>query len=370
MAKRDYYEVLGVSKTASDDEIKKAYRSLAKKYHPDVSTEENAEEKFKEVQEAYDVLSDPQKREQYNQFGHDGPQFGGAGGFSGFGGQGFGGFEDIFSAFFGGGQSQRKSQNGPQRGRNLKVSVNLTFEEAAFGIEKEISLNKYDTCKDCSGTGAMSKNDIGVCNQCHGTGKVMVEQNSIFGRVRTESVCPSCGGTGKTIKNKCTTCKGEGRIKTQSKIKVRIPSGVEDGQTLTVSGKGEGGINGGMAGDLYIQINVKEHEIFERDGLNLYMEMPITFSQAALGDNIEIPTLSNSCTLKVPAGTQTGTKFKITGKGIVDGRTNTAGHLYVIVRIITPTKLTSEQKDLFVKLAKTNEKNESVFDKIKKFFKK
>ena len=366
--KRDYYEVLGVSRTASDDEIKKAYRTLAKKYHPDISKEENAEEKFKEVQEAYDVLSDPQKREQYNQFGHDGPQMNGAG-FSGFSG-GFGGFEDIFSSFFGGGRQASRNPNGPIRGKNLKVTMNLTFEEAAFGVEKEINLNKYDTCKECSGTGAMSKNDISVCSRCHGTGRIYVEQNSIFGRVRTETTCPDCKGTGKIIKNKCTACKGEGRVKTQSKIKVRIPSGVEDGQTLTVSGKGEGGINGGMPGDLYIQVNVKEHEIFERDGLNLYMEMPITFSQAALGGNIEVPTLTNSCTLKIPAGTQTNTKFKIPLKGITDSRTNTTGHLYVIVKVVTPTKLSSEQKNLFTKLAQTDEKSESIFDKIKKCFKK
>ena len=371
MAKRDYYEVLGVSKNATDDEIKKAYRQLAKKYHPDVSTEANAEEKFKEVQEAYDVLSDPQKREQYNQFGHEGPnQFGGgAGGFGGFSSN-FGGFEDIFSSFFGGGTRSQRSQNGPIRGRDLKYSLNLTFEEAAFGVEKEVSISKYDTCKDCSGTGAMSKNDISSCPRCHGTGRVTVEQNSIFGRIRTETTCPECNGAGRTIKNKCTTCKGEGRVKVLSKFKVRIPSGVEDGQTLTVSGRGEGGINGGMPGDLYIQVNVRKHELFERDGLNLYLEMPITFSQAALGGNIEVPTLGNSCTLKIPAGTQTGTKFKIGGKGITDGRTNTTGHLYVIVNVITPTKLSSEQKDLFNRLSRTNENNESIFEKIKKFFKK
>lgn len=367
MAKRDYYEVLGVSRDASDDEIKKAYRSLAKKYHPDVSTEANAEEKFKEVNEAYECLSDPQKREQYNQFGHTDPnQFNGSG-FGGFGGSGFGGFEDIFSSFFGG--ATRKQQNGPIRGRNLKATINLTFEEAAFGVEKELSINKYDTCKDCAGTGAMSKNDIGVCSHCHGTGRVTVIQNSIFGRVQTETTCPDCNGTGKIIKNKCTTCKGEGRVKNLSKIKIRIPSGVEDGQTLTVSGKGEAGYNGGLAGDLYIVVNVKPHEIFERDGLNLYMEMPITFSQAALGASIEVPTLNGTCTLKVPAGTQTGTKFKITGKGITDGRNNTTGNLYVISKIITPTKLSPEQKDLFTKLSKTNEKSETIFDKIKKFFK-
>ncbi len=367
MAKRDYYEVLGVSKSANDDEIKKAYRTLAKKYHPDVCKEPDAEAKFKEVQEAYDVLSDPQKREQYNQFGHEGPNMGGFG--QGFGGAGgFGGFEDIFSSFFGGGAS-RQSQTGPQRGRNLKVVMNLTFEEAAFGVEKEISISKYDTCKDCSGTGAMSGKDIQSCPRCHGTGRVYVEQNSLFGRIRTEASCPDCHGTGKIIKNKCTTCHGEGRVKVNSKIKVRIPSGVEDGQTLTVSGKGEAGYNGGLPGDLYIQLNVKDHEIFERDGLNLYLEMPITFSTAALGGTIDIPTLTNKCNLKIPAGTQTGTKFKITGKGITNSRTNQTGNLYVVVKVITPTKLTKEQTELFKKLGDTNEKNETFFDRLKKFFK-
>ena len=254
MAKRDYYEVLGVSKTATDDEIKKAYRGLAKKYHPDVCKEADAEAKFKEVQEAYEVLSDSTKRQQYDQFGHDGPM-GGAGGFGGFdfGGGGFGGFEDIFSSFFGGGRTQ--SSTGPKRGRNLKTSITLTFEEAAFGVEKEITLNKLDTCKDCSGTGAMSGKDIETCPKCHGRGKVLVEQNSFFGRIQTEAVCPHCNGKGKTIKNKCTSCHGEGRIKTVSKLKVRIPSGVEDEQTLTVSGKGEAGPNGGMNGDLYPRLS-------------------------------------------------------------------------------------------------------------------
>ena len=367
MAKRDYYEVLGVSKTANDDEIKKAYRGLAKKYHPDVCKDPDAEAKFKEVQEAYEVLSDSTKRQQYDQFGHEGPM-GGAGGFDGFNfGGGFGGFDDIFSSFFGGGRSQ--SNTGPKRGRNLKTSITLTFEEAAFGVEKEITLNKLDTCKDCSGTGAMSGKDIETCSRCHGRGKVIVEQNSFFGRIQTEAVCPHCNGKGKTIKNKCTTCNGEGRIKTVSKLKVRIPSGVEDEQTLTVSGKGEAGPNGGMNGDLYININVKPHDLFERDGVHLYLEMPITFSQAALGDSIEVPTLEGKCILKVPSGTQTGTKFRIPGKGIKNARTGETGNLYVVVKLITPTKLSNEQKDLFKKLSKTNEKNESIFDKIKKFFK-
>ncbi len=369
MAKRDYYEVLGVSKTATDDEIKKAYRSLAKKYHPDVCKEPDAEAKFKEVQEAYEVLSDSTKRQQYDQFGHEGPM-GGAGGFGGFdfGGGGFGGFEDIFSSFFGGG-SRSQANNGPKRGRNLKTSITLTFEEAAFGVEKEITLNKLDTCKDCSGTGAMSGKDIETCPKCHGRGRVVVEQNSFFGRIQTETTCPHCNGKGKVIKNKCTTCHGEGRIRNVSKLKIRIPSGVEDDQTLTVSGKGEAGPNGGMNGDLYININVKPHDLFERDGVHLYLEMPITFSQAALGDSIEIPTLNGKSILKVPSGTQTGTKFRLAGKGIYNERTGETGNLYVIVKLITPTKLSSEQKDLFKKLSKTNEKNESIFDKIKKFFK-
>lgn len=365
MAKRDYYEVLGVSKTASDDEIKKAYRGLAKKYHPDVCKEPDAEAKFKEVQEAYEVLSDSTKRQQYDQFGHDGPM--GAGGFDGFGGSGFGGFEDIFSAFFGGGRSQ--SSSGPARGRNIKTSITLTFEEAAFGCEKEISLNKLDTCKDCSGTGAMSGKDIETCPKCRGRGRIVVEQNSFFGRVQTEQTCPNCGGKGKIIKNKCTTCRGEGRVRNVTKLKVRIPSGVEDEQTLTISGKGEAGPNGGMNGDLYINVNVKPHDLFERDGVNLYLEMPITFSQAALGDQIEIPTLEGKAILKIPSGTQTGTKFRMSGRGIKNSRTGETGSLFVVVKIITPTKLSNEQKDLFTKLKKTNEKNESIFDRIKRFFK-
>jgi molecular chaperone DnaJ len=365
MAKRDYYEVLGVSKTSSDDEIKKAYRALAKKYHPDVSKEPNAADKFKEVQEAYDVISDPQKREQYNQFGHEAPNMGsGFGGFD-FGG-GFSGFEDIFSSFFGGGR--QTSKTGQTRGKNLKTSIILTFEEAVFGVEKEINVTKYDTCAECSGTGAQSKDDIDVCRRCHGTGKIISEQNSIFGRVRTESVCPECRGEGKKIKNKCNNCHGEGRVRTSSSIKFRIPSGVDDGQTLTLAGKGEAGVNGGLYGDLFINVRVSDHEIFVRDGLDIYLEMPVTFSQVALGDSIEVPTLTGNSILKIPAGTQSGTKFKITGRGITNGRTQASGNQYVIINVITPAKLTSEQKEIFTKLSKTNETSSTVFTKIKKFF--
>lgn len=367
MAKRDYYEVLGVSKTASDDEIKKAYRTLAKKYHPDVNKESGSDEKFKEVQEAYDVLSDPQKREQYNQFGHEGPNMGsGFGGFD-FGGGGFGGFEDIFSSFFGGGRTTSRS-GGPTRGKSLKTSIVLTFEEAAFGVEKELSINKYETCHVCSGIGAQSKSDVEVCKRCHGTGKVTVEQNTIFGRMRSESVCPECQGEGKKIKNKCPNCKGEGRIRASSKVKFRLPSGVEDGQTVTLPGKGEAGLNGGLHGDLYITVHIKPHEYFVRDNLDIYLEMPVTFSQVALGDSIEVPTLSGKSILKIPAGTQTGTRFKLANRGITNGRTNMTGHQYVVVNVVTPSKLTNEQKDLFTRLSKTNERSSTVFEKIKKFF--
>ncbi|NLD26494.1 MAG: molecular chaperone DnaJ [Acholeplasmataceae bacterium] len=369
MAKRDYYEVLGVPKTATDEEIKKAYRTLAKKYHPDVSKEENAAEKFKEVQEAYEVLSDPAKREQYNQFGHDGPSsafegfnFGG-----GFGG--FGGFEDILSSMFGGGARRADSVRRQTRGNDLRTSLTITFEEAAFGTEKEISINKYETCPNCSGLGAESKQDISVCSRCHGTGRVVVEQNSIFGRIQTETTCPTCGGNGEIIKNKCSVCGGAGRVKKLSKIKVRIPSGIDDGQGLKLSGYGEAGTKGGMNGDLYININVKAHEIFERDGLDIYLEMPITFSQAALGANIVVPTLTGDINLKIPSGTQSGTKFKLNGKGIYSSRSGQTGNQYVLVNLVTPTKLNSEQKRLFESLSKTNEMSESVFSKIKKFFK-
>ena len=365
MAKRDYYDVLGVSKTASEDEIKRAYRSLAKKYHPDVSKEDNAAEKFKEVQEAYDVLSDPAKREQYNQFGHDGPSMGGFEGFGGFGG--FGGFEDIISSMFGG--ATRKSQTRSNRGADLRTTVTITFEEAAFGVEKELTINKYETCSACSGLGAESKNDIDTCPKCKGRGRVVYEQSTLFGRIQTESTCPTCDGTGKIIKNKCKVCNGEGRVRKSSKVKVKIPSGIDDGDGFKLSGYGEAGTNGGINGDLYVNVSVKPHEIFIRDGLNIYLEMPITFSQAALGDNIEVPTLTGNVSLKIPTGTQTGTKFKLNNKGIHNSRTNSTGHQFVMVTVVTPTKLSSEQRDLFNRLAKTDDKSTGIFERIKKFFK-
>jgi len=368
MAKRDYYEVLGVAKTASEDEIKKAYRNLAKKYHPDVSKETNSAEKFKEVQEAYEVLSDPSKREQYNQFGHQGANFGGGSGFEGFNFGGFGGFEDILSSMFGGGSTSR-SRGKNNRGSDLRTGITISFEEAAFGVEKEISINKHDTCSACSGLGAESKSDISVCPTCRGRGRVIVEQNTIFGRIQSETSCSTCSGTGEIIKNKCKVCGGDGRVKKISKIKIKIPSGIDNGQGFKLSGYGEAGRKGGSQGDLYVNVTVKPHEFFVRDGLNIFVDMPITFSQAALGDNVEIPTLTGNVSLKIPAGTQSGTKFKLANKGIYNAKTARQGSQYVSVNIITPTRLTNDQKELFKKLSKTNEKNESVFDKIKKFFK-
>lgn len=366
MAKRDYYEILGISKTANDDEIKKAYRSLAKKYHPDVSKDPNATEKFKEIQEAYEVISDSKKRAQYDQFGHDAPNLGGGAGFGG-----FGSFDDIISQMFGnfGGQRNRSTSTS-RTGADLRTTVSISFEEAAFGVEKPINITKNDTCETCHGLGAESKADISACSRCHGTGQVTTTQSTLFGSFQTQAACPNCQGTGKTIKNKCKTCGGDGRVRKTSTINVKIPSGIEEGQGLRLGGYGEAGFNGGSNGDLYIYVNVKPHEIFKREGLDIVMEMPITFSQAALGADIEVPTLHGDVILKVPAGTQTGTKFRLANKGIESSRSGRTGNQYVICNLITPKKLTNEQKEIFKSLSRTPETNDSVFDKIKKFFSK
>ncbi len=367
---RDYYDVLGVSKTASEDEIKKAYRSLAKKYHPDVSAEPNAAEKFKEVQKAYDCLSDPAKKENYDRYGTEDPQGFGGSGFSGFGGaSGFGGFEDIFSSFFGGSRS-RSNPNAPQKGNDIRTRIELTFEEAAFGVKKVMTLNRYEECTTCGGTGAHSKQDIQTCSRCHGSGRVIIEQATILGRMQTETICPDCGGKGKKIAKPCSVCNGAGRTKKASKINVTIPAGIDNEQTLRLGGQGEAGLNGGLNGDLFINVIVKPHEIFERDGNDIYLELPITFSQAALGTTIEVKTIHGKVALKIPSGTQSNTKFKLANKGINNATTNRSGHQFVIVKVVTPTNLSSEQKELFTKLSNTDETaNNSFFERIKKFFK-
>ncbi|MED4344723.1 molecular chaperone DnaJ [Heyndrickxia coagulans] len=376
MSKRDYYEVLGVAKDASKDEIKKAYRKLSKKYHPDINKAPDAAEKFKEIQEAYEVLSDDQKRAQYDQFGHAGPNqgFGGGNGFGGFSSSDFDsfGFEDIFSTFFGGGR--RNDPNAPKQGADLQYTMTLEFEEAVFGKETDIRIPREETCDTCHGTGAKPGTHPKECPHCHGTGQLNTEQQTPFGRIVNRRVCHYCGGTGKIITDKCKTCGGTGRVKKRRKIHVKIPAGIDDGQQLRVAGQGEPGINGGPAGDLYIIFHVRPHELFERDGDDIYCEIPIAFTQAALGDEIEVPTLHGKVKLKIPAGTQSGTKFRLRGKGVPNVHGHGTGDQHVIARIVTPRKLTERQKQLLREFAEASgevpdEQSSNFFDKMKRAFK-
>lgn len=368
--KRDYYEILGVSRDATQEEIKRAYRALAKKYHPDVCKDPDANERFAEIQVAYDCLSDETKRANYDRFGTEEP--GNFGGGSGYGGEGFGGFgfEDIFSTIFGGGRSSGRNTTN-LKGRDIQTSITITFEEACFGTKKNINVTRYEVCGKCNGKGAKSESDVIKCPKCNGRGRVLMEQNSFFGTIRTESECPGCRGTGKKITNPCPECNGLGRSRRTSSVLVNIPAGIDDDQVIRKSGEGEAGIQGGAAGDLLVRVNVKEHEIFVRDGNDIYLELPITFSQAALGATIQIKTIHGLVNMKIPAGTQTGTKCKLAGKGIeskVNGRT---GHQIVTIKIVTPTNLTSTQRNLFEQLSKTDEsRGNSFFDKVWKFFKK
>lgn len=372
MSKRDYYEVLGVSKSASKDEIKKAYRKLSKKFHPDINKEADADEKFKEVKEAYEILSDDQKRAHYDQFGHTDPNqgFGGGGDFGG-----FGGFEDIFSTFFGGGSSRRRDPNAPRQGADLQYTMTLSFEEAVFGKETDLEIPREETCETCHGSGAKPGTKPETCGHCQGTGQLNVEQNTPFGRIVNRRVCHYCSGTGRQIKDKCSTCSGTGKVKKRRKIHVKIPAGIDDGQQLRVSGQGEPGVNGGPAGDLYVVFHVRSHEFFERDGDDIYCEMPITFVQAALGDEVEVPTLHGKVKLKVPSGTQTGTKFRLKGKGVPNVRGYGTGDQHIIVRILTPTKLTEKQKQLLHEFAEVSggvpqgEHEQGFFSKVKRAFK-
>jgi len=373
VSKRDYYEVLGVEKNASKDEIKKAYRKLARKYHPDVSKESDAEEKFKEAKEAYEVLSNEQKRAQYDQFGHAGAQQGQ--GFGGFGGtsQDFGGFGDIFDMFFGGGA--RRDPNAPQQGADLQYTVTLEFKEAIFGKETDITIPKEEDCKTCHGSGAKPGTKPETCSHCHGTGQLNQEQNTPFGRVVNRRVCHYCNGTGKIIPDKCNTCGGSGRVKKNKKIHINIPAGIDEGQQIRVAGKGEAGINGGPPGDLFVVVIVKPHDFFEREGDNIYCELPLTFAQAALGDEVEVPTVHGKVKLKIPAGTQTGKTFRLRGKGAPNVRGRGQGDQHVNVRVVTPTKLTEKQKELLREFNKiggnelTDEQETNLFQRFKKAFK-
>ena len=372
MSKRDYYEVLGLSKGASADEIKKAYRKLSKQYHPDLNKEEDAEAKFKEIAEAYEVLSDDQKRARYDQFGHEDPSAGfGGGGFGGAGG--FGGFEDIFSSFFGGG-GRRQDPNAPRKGDDLQYRMNISFEDAVFGKETEIEIPKEETCETCKGSGAKPGTTPQSCSHCNGAGTINQAVDTPFGRMMNKRTCPSCRGAGKIIVDKCTTCRGDGKVQKRKKIKVTIPAGVDDGQQLRVSGQGEPGFNGGPAGDLYIVFTVKRHEQFERDGDDIYYELKLTFPQASLGDEIEVPTIHGKVKLKIPAGTQSGAQFRLKDKGVKNVHGYGMGHQYVIVKVVTPTKLTEKQKQLLRDFAEVSgdipeEQGSTLLDKIKKRFK-
>jgi molecular chaperone DnaJ len=370
--KRDYYEVLGVARDASDEDIKRAYRNLAKKYHPDVCKEPDANEKFAEIQVAYDCLSDSEKRKMYDQYGTDDPQQ--AGGFGGFNGgegfSGFGGFEDIFSSIFGGGRRQDSSANRAQRGRDIQTSLTISFEEACFGVKKPVTLTKYDECPSCHGTGAQSPSDVKTCSRCNGRGRVVTRQQTAFGVFQSEGVCPTCGGTGKEILHKCSNCNGQGRVRVTKTLNVNIPAGIDSDQVIRVAGEGECGTMGGGNGDLHIQITVRPHEAFLRDGNNIILEMPITFSQAALGATIDVKTLTGMEKLTIPAGTQYGTKFKIANRGINNKITGKVGHEFVVVKVITPTNLSSEQKKLFTSLSSTDETNSNFFDRVKRWFNK
>ena len=378
--KRDYYEVLGVEKGASAEEIKKAYRKSAMKYHPDRNPgDQEAEEKFKEIGEAYEVLSDADKRARYDQFGFAGvdPNYGaGAGGYGGGGFGGFGDFGDlgdIFGSFFGGGSSRASTRNAPRQGENVAVRLDLTFEEAAFGCEKEVSAQRIENCSACSGSGS-ADGAVETCSQCRGSGQVRTVQNFMGMQMQSTTTCPTCSGRGKIIKNPCNTCRGKGKVRRTQKIKVKIPAGVDAGQSVRLRNEGCAGYNGGPNGDLLVEIYLKRHPIFERQNMDVFCEVPITFTQAALGAEIEVPTLDGKTTYEIPEGTQTGRQFVLSGKGIPQvGNPKRRGNQYITVVVETPTKLTKEQKDLLRKLddtleVKSSPKRKKFFDTVKDFF--
>ena len=355
--KRDYYEVLGVGRNATPEEIKKAYKKLAKKYHPDLNPDsKTAEEKFKEVSEAYSVLSDDNQRARYDQFGHEGLNgqgMGGFGGFGGFGGQGFD-MGDIFSSFFGGGfGGQTRDPSAPQRGGDLRLDLTVTFEEAAKGVEKEVSVTRMEACPDCKGSGAKPGTGRETCSQCNGSGRVRLNQTTPFGQFQTVKTCSACGGSGSVIKEPCPKCSGSGRVRRHHKIKVNVPAGVDNGSRLRMQGEGEGGVNGGSNGDLFIYVTVKPHKFFKREGDNVFLEQQISFAEAALGADIEVPTLDGPVKLTIPEGTQTGTTFRLRGRGFPKLRGYGRGDQHVRVKLFTPQRLSDEQKELLRKFDST-----------------
>ena len=372
--KRDYYEVLGVDKNASEDEIKKAYKKLARKYHPDMNPgDKEAEEKFKEINEANEVLSDPEKKSRYDQFGFAGvdPNYGaGAGGGAYGGGFDFGDLGDIFGSFFGGGfgGGQRRSPNAPQRGESIRASVSIDFTEAAFGCEKEVTLERSEQCATCGGNGCAPGTTPEICPDCHGSGTVQTRRQTPMGVFASTSPCRKCGGTGRIIHQPCPDCRGSGAVRKRRTIKISIPAGIDHGQTISLRGQGNAGKNGGPAGDLLINVMVRPHELFRRDGTDVFCEAPITFTQAVLGAELEIPTIDGKVKYSIPEGTQTGTVFRLKGKGIpvLNGRGR--GDQYVTVTIETPRNLNREQKDALRKFSEAL--GEGNYEKHKGFFKK
>lgn len=377
--KRDFYEVLELSKGASEDEIKKAYRRLAKKYHPDMNPgDQNAEVKFKEVNEAYSILSDPEKKSRYDQFGHAGvdPNYGaGQGGFGGFGG--FGGMDfdmgDIFSSFFGGGSSSAR-RNGPVRGEDVVTRLVISFEEAAFGCKKTITFPRTEACSACSGSGAEPGTHPETCSKCGGSGTIRVQQRTMLGMMQTQRPCDLCGGAGTIIKSPCKTCRGAGVERKQKKFDATIPAGIGEGERIMLRGQGNAGRRGGPNGDLIVEINIRPHPIFERRGYDIYCEVPISFTEAALGGDIKIPTLEGEETYRIPEGTQTGVTFTLKNRGVQVIRTNRRGNLYFTVTVEVPRNLTREQKELLTQFEQsmngTNLGKKATFaEKLKNLFK-
>jgi molecular chaperone DnaJ len=369
--KRDYYEVLGISKGASEDEIKKAYKKMARKYHPDLNPDnKEAEETFKEVNEAYEILSDPGKKARYDQYGHAGvdPNFGAGAGFDG--GFDFGDLGDIFGSFFGGGfgGGRRTNPNAPQRGESIRLSLTISFEEAAFGCSKEVTVERMEQCGTCSGSGCAAGTTPEVCPECHGSGQVQVRRQTPMGVFATSAPCGRCGGKGRIIHQPCPDCKGTGAVRKRKTIKASIPAGIDNGQTISIRGQGHTGKNGGPAGDLLITITVRPHELFRREGTSVLCEAPITFAQAVLGAELEIPTIDGKVKYELPEGTQTGTTFRLKGKGIPSINGRGRGDQYVTVYIETPRNLNREQKDALKKFAETMGDNN--YEERRKFFKK
>lgn len=361
-SKRDYYETLGVSKGASIDDIKKSYRKLAKQYHPDINKDPGAVEKFKEIQEAYDILSDDKKRQLYDQFGHAGVDPNAAGGQGGFGGFGnFGDFGvdlgDIFSSFFGGGSARRTTRTGPRQGADRFIKLKIDFLDAIFGKKKDITLNLDTMCDHCNGSGGQSPSDVTTCSRCNGSGVVIQRQNAGFTVFQTQRECPDCQGSGKTIKNKCNKCNGEGYTSKRTTLEVNIPAGINSGQQLRMSGRGERGENGGPNGDLYIEIVVGKHPVFEREGKDINITIPISVVDATLGSKIDVPTVHGTVEMEVPAGTQNGQIFKLKNKGVKDMRSDNYGDQYVKIDVKIPTRLSKQERDLYNQLREQEKKS-------------